>query len=174
MLDNIKEYLSALDIPSEQKRYSMSFCKKLKYLDDIHAIASKETNEYVASGYGNVNSKICFVFKDIDSYKSMKSLIQDILDKFNINSWNIYITFINKTKSEYNKKYSFLANEIYAVGPKLLYIFNEDDDVYSNIIKAFNDRNIPLPEKHFLINVDSSDYKNAFKYLINYREMEEK
>lgn len=181
MLDKIRQYLSALTISSEQKRYAMNFCKKMNYLNELQAIAIQDTNEYVCTGYGNINSKICFVFKDKATYDIIKPLIQNILDKFDINSWDVYITFVDKTKSEYDRKYPFLVNEIHAVGAKLLYVFDKDDIVYNQIVNAFTTRNINLPEKHFLINAqkltstndeDRKHLWNMFKYLINYKEIE--
>lgn len=182
MLDNVRQYLSALSISTEQKRYAMNFCKKIDYLNELHDIAVKETKEYVCTGYGNVNSKICFVFKDKDSYNAMRPLLQETLDKFHINIWNVYVTFVNKTQAEYTKKYSFLVNEIHAVNPGLLYVFDDNDEMYKDIISHFLVRNIALPEKYFMIDsqkIASSDIEvrkelwNTFRYLINYKEIEE-
>lgn len=182
MLNKMRQYLSGLMISSDQKRYAMNFCKKMKYLDELRSVAIQDTNEYICTGYGNVNSKICFVFKDKKTYDVIRSLIQDVLDKFKINSWDVYVTFVNKTEKEYNKKYSYLANEIHAIGSGLLYVFDKDDTLYNEIINAFTVRNIPLPEKHFVIDAEklaSSDTKvrkelwNVFKYLINYKEIEQ-
>lgn len=182
MLDNMKQYLSALPISVEQKRYAMSFCKKMEYLNELRDIAIQDTKEYICTGYGNVNSKICFVFKDKNNCDIIRPLIQDIIDKFNINVWDIYFTFVNKTQVDYQKKYSYLANEVHAVGSKLLYVFDKDDTMYKEVINAFTIRNIDLPEKHFLVDVQklaSSDVNirqelwNIFKYLINYKETEQ-
>lgn len=182
MLNNMRQYLSALNIPSEQKRYTMNFCKKMEYLDELHNIAIRDTKEYVCTGYGNVNSRICFVFKNKDSYDAIKSLLQNILDKFHINSWDVYVTFVDKTQEEYNKKYLFLVNEIHAINPGLLYIFDKDDVMYKEIINAFSACNIALPEKHFIVDtqkITSSDIDvrqelwNIFRYLINYKEIEQ-
>lgn len=182
MLNNVRQYLSVLSIPTEQKRYAMNFCKKIEYLNELHNIAVQDTKEYVCTGYGNVNSKICFVFKDKNSYDTLRPLLQEILDKFHINIWDVYVTFVNKTKTEYNKKYSFLANEIYAIGSGLLYVFDNDDVIYKEIVDSFVTRNLTFPEKHFMIDIQkltSSDTEvrkelwNIFKYLINYKEIEQ-
>ena len=102
-----------------------------------------------------------------------------ILDKFNINTWEVYITFVNKTAKDYSRKYSFLVNEIYAVNPELLYVFDTDDIMYNDIINAFLTRNVSLPNKHFLVDtqkISSTDTNirkelwNIFRYLINYKE----
>lgn len=181
MLDKVKQYLSALSIESEQKRYTMNFCKKINYLNELHCITAQETQAYVCTGYGNVNSKICFVFKDKEKHDEIKPLLQEMLDKFGINTWNVYVTFVNKTQVEYNKKYSFLVNEIHAVNPDLLYVFDKDDVMYNEITNSFTSRNISLPEKHFMVDISKltcSDIEvrkelwNIFRYLINYKEIE--
>lgn len=178
MLDNMKQYLSALDIPIEQKRYAMNFCKKIKYLDNLHDSVAKEVNEHVCVGYGNPNSKICFVFKDKNAYDIVRPLIQNTLDKFGINNWDIYITFVNKTEKEYSKKYLYLTNEIHAIKPQLLYVFDNDDIIYKEIINAFLSRNIDLPERYFLVSIQKlasmeehvrQELWGIFRYLINYK-----
>ena len=182
MLSDMRQYLSGLNVDVDQKRYAMNFCKKMQYLDELRDIAVQDTNNHVCTGYGNVNSQICFVFTDKKTYDIIKPIINEILEKFHINLWNIYITFINKTQNEYSKKYSFLANEINAIGANLVFVFDKDNAAYNEIINAFNIRNITLPEKHFfidmqkIISTETEDRKmlwSFFKYLINYKEIEQ-
>ena len=182
MLNEMRQYLSALTIDTEQKRYAMNFCKKIQYLEELRHIAVQDTGEHICTGYGNVNSRICLVFENKEKYDLIKSIIATTLEKFQLNPWNVYITFVDKTKSEYDKKYSFLINEIHAIGADLMLIFDTDERLYDEITNAFNVRNISLPEKHFFIDVnklasiEQEDRKvlwNAFKYLINYKEIEQ-
>lgn len=180
MLDQMKQHLSALNIDSEQKRYAMNFCKKMEYLNELHEITASEVNEYVCTGFGNFNSKICFIFKDKNTYDIVKPLIQETLEKFHINSWDVYVTFVNKTKTEYNKKYSFLINELHAINPGIMYVFDNDTVLYDKIVQEFNNRNIAVPQKHFMVDIQqlgSAEVEvrkslwNVFKYLINYKEI---
>ena len=180
MLDNIRQY--TLAIPSEQKRYAMNFCKKINYLNELRDTAAQDIQEYICSGYGNVNSRICFVFKNSNHYNAIKPLLQEILDKLHINSWDVYVTFVDKSKKEYSKKYLFLINELHAINPGLLYIFDKDKEMYKDIISYFIVKNIDLPEKYFFIDVQkitSTDTEvrkelwGMFKYLINYKEIEQ-
>ena len=182
MLNQMRQYLSALDINTEQKRYAMNFCKKVQYLEELHHIAIQDTEEHVCIGYGNVNSQICFVFSNKNIYDTFKSAITDILEKFNLSPWNIYITFINKTQKEYEKKYSFLVNELHAIGANSVFVFDKDETMYNKIIETFGMRNITLPERHFFIDIqkivstedeDRKELWNSFKYLINYKEIEQ-
>lgn len=180
-LNDMKQYLLSLDINPEDKRYTMNFCKKNEYLEGLRMAAVSDLHEHVSTGYGNINSKICFVIKDEKSFKVIKPLIQEILDKFHINFWNIYVTFVNKTVTEYPKKYIYLINEIYAVRPNILYVFDKDEVMYNNIIAEFRNNNVPIPHKHFFVDViklSSSDTEirkelwDSLKYLINYKEIE--
>ena len=85
MIDKMRQYLSGLDIDTEQKKYAINFCKKVQYLDTLHNVAIDNTNNYVNTGYGNVNSQICFVFNNKEEYKVLKPAIVEMLEKFNIN-----------------------------------------------------------------------------------------
>jgi len=180
MLDEMKQHLSALSIPTEQKQYAMNFCKKMEYLDSLHKITAQEVNEYVATGFGNFNSKICFVFKDKITYEIVRPLLQETLEKFHINAWDIYVTFVNKTKTEYNKKYMFLVNELHAINPGIMYVFDNDTVLYDTILKEFQTNNVTAPGKHFLVDIQKlgslevevrKDLWNIFKYLINFKEI---
>lgn len=182
MLEKFHSFLSGLLIPVEQKKYAMSFFKKINYLNELHEIAIQDMHEHVNVGYGNVNSQICFVFKNQKTHDVIKPLLSEILDKFDINLWDTYVTFVDKTESEYDKKYSFLVNEIHAVGSNLLYVFDKDDTMYNEIINTFNARCITLPEKHFMVDVQklaSSDTEvrkelwKIFRYFINYKEIKQ-
>lgn len=181
-LNRVKQYLSGLNIDVDQKRYAMNFCKKMQYLDELRSIAIQDTGQYVCSGYGNVNSQICFVFTNKQAYEIIKSIITEVLEKFHLNIWNVYITFVDKTDNEYSKKYSLLVNEIHAVGANLVFVIDKNEDIYNRIIETFNTRNIALPQKHFFVDVhklastEPEDRKvlwNSFKYLINYKEIEQ-
>ena len=181
-MSDMKQYLSSLDIASEKKRYVMNFCKKIEYLDELHDAATRDIQGYVCSGFGDFNSNICFVFKDSYMYEVVRPLIQEILSKFNIDTYDIYITFINKTQQEYSKKYSFLVNELHAIGPKALYVFDNDNVSYDTIIKTFGSYGMALPEKHFIVNaqdlastdIDTKKHLwNVFRYLINYKQIKQ-
>lgn len=182
MLDNMRQYLSALSIPAEQKRYAMNFCKKMSYLNELRDAAIQDVQDYICTGYGNVNSNICFIFKDKQCYDVVHALLQEMLEKFHINPWDVYVTFVDKSQKEYNKKYAYLANEIHAINPGLLYVFDTNESMYQEIINAFQMRNIALPEKHFTVDVQKlastdTDVRhelwNILKYLINYKETEQ-
>lgn len=182
-LDDMRQYLLPLDTTAEDKRYAMYFCKKLNYLNELRNAIIKDTNEsYISMGYGNVNAKICIVVKDEEMFNIVKPLIQDILERFDVNFWNIYVTFIDKTKTPYKEKYELLVNEINAIKPNLMYVIDKDDTMYLEMIRSFCTLNIDFPEKYFFIDLEylaSTDIEvrkllwRDFRYLINYKEIEQ-
>lgn len=182
-LEDMRQFLLSLNTATEDKRYTMYFCKKLSYLNELRNAIVKETNDdYVSMGYGNVNSKICIVVKDEQTFNIIKPLIKEILEQFDINFWNIYVTFIDKSKSPYKDKYNLLVHEINAIKPNLLYVFDKDDTMYLEMTRAFCTLNIDFPEKYFFIGLEylaSTDIEvrkllwRDFRYLINYKEIEQ-
>ena len=180
-VSDIKQYLLGADeISKQDKEYTLNFCNKIDYLNKLRDTAINELHEPIHTGYGDINSKICFVFKDEESFELIKPVVQSILEEFKLNFWDVYVTFINKTKHEYSKKYGYLINELYAVSPKVLYVIDKDDTSYNNINKAFASSKIPHPsEKAFFISIEdicTTDEEKKkkllwkiLKYLINYR-----
>jgi hypothetical protein len=176
----MKDYLSNLPIPTEQKQYAMSFYNKITHLDKLHSIATNIVHSYVRTGYGNVNSKICFVFRNKEIYDIIYKEISSILDRFQINIWDIYITFVDKTKNDYKEKFYYLVSELHTINPNLVYVFDIDDNYYNTIQNYYKIQNITLPDKMFFANMQKiqlTDEKirqelwNIFKYLINYKEL---
>lgn len=179
MLENMRNYLLSSNMCADDKRYTMNFCKKIQYLDELHQYIAKDTGEHVSVGYGNVNSRVCIVVQNEKALNVVKPLIQSVLNKFNMNFWDIYITFVDKTEQEYAKKYSVLVNEIHAINPGILYVLDKDDTIYSSIMQELTTRNVNVLEKHFNIEIEllaSTDVEvrkalwQKFKYLINYKE----
>ena len=180
ILANTKQYLlEEQDILQDDKRYVMSFYQKTEYLNKLRDTAIKELNEPIITGYGDVNSKICFVFADEDTLKRVKPVLQQIFESIRLNLWDVYITFINKTVTDYQGKYWYLVNELYAVGGKLLYVIDDTQTSCQCISQIYQAGTITnTAEKMFYVPVneicrtDIEDHKHlwkVFKYLINYR-----
>ena len=179
-IDEMKDYLLSLNIPSEDKRYTMNFCKKMEYLDNLKRVTINELHEPIVSGYGNVNSNICIVTKNDNALNTIKPLLQDVLDKFHINIWDIYLTYVDKTKTEYNRKFSYLAHELSAIGPKIVYYIDKDESNYNALLNAFVADNVKLPVNIYYIDViklgssdtqDRKDLWEVFKHMINFRDI---
>ena len=180
--NDLKQYLLSLDTASEDKNYSMMFYKKLQYLESIKQTAINDLHCHISSGYGNVNSKICFVFNNENTLKIIKPLIQDILDKLKINLWSIYITFLDKTEDEYSKKYNYLMNELNCINPDIIYVFDNNDSCVNQLKQEFTKYNIYKHNNFFqfidiklLSSSELNDRKllwDSFKYMIGYKDID--
>ena len=181
-INDLRQYLLPLNAASNDKNYTMNFYKKTEYLESLKQEAINDLHCHISSGYGNVNSNICFIFPDEQSLSVIKVLVQEILEKLKINFWGIYTTFINKTSQEYPKKYNYLMNELNAIKPSIIYIFG-NDKCYVDILKQeYNKYNISIPDNYIyfvdikqLASSEEEDRKalwNIFKYMIGYRDIE--
>lgn len=182
-LGDTKQYLLSLSIPQDDKRYVMSFYKKLQHLEELRKKVAGDTNKDVSGGYGDVNSKICFIFNNQTLFNAAKQMIQDKLDLFEVNFWQIYVTFINKVDCEYPYRYEVIASELSAIKPDLLYVFDSDKAAYNKIMAAMAQFNIPVPERPFFIDIqemasDDPEVKkkiwHTLRYLINYKTLDNK
>lgn len=180
-VDKTKQYLSANNSISKQdKEYTLNFCKKTEYLEQLKQSLISELHEAVSSGYGDVNSKICFIFDSEESFILLKPALQECLEKFKIDLWSVYVTFVNKTKAEYSSKYGFLMHEVYAVSPRVLYVISETDESYNALNKTFAIAKVNHPAaKAFFLSPQllcATEEKEKrklwemFKYLINYKD----
>ena len=180
-VDNTRQYLLANNAVSKQdKEYAMNFCKKTEYLEHLKQTLIDELHETVASGYGDVNSNICFVFESEAAFQLLKPALQSLLDVIKLNFWDVYITFVNKTQSEYKNKYGLLMHEIYAVNPKVLYLVSETEEPYNMLNYAFASAKVNHPASkafhltpQLLCTTDEEDRKELwkmFRYLVNYKE----
>lgn len=170
-LNDMKQYLLSIDIPSDDKRYTMNFCKKMSYLDNLKQVMIKELHQPIISGYGNVNSKICFITKNNKMLETIKSLLESAMDKFHINIWDVYITFVDKCNVDYPHKFSFLAHELSAVQPEIIYYIDNSKDNYNSLLNAFNTNGIKRTDNIYYIDVaklissDISDRKELWSVL---------
>ena len=180
-VDNTRQYLLASNAVSKQdKEYTLNFCKKTEYLEQLKQSLINELHETVASGYGDVNSNICFVFESENAFQLLKPALQSIFEIVKLNFWDVYITFANKTTTDYPNKYGFLMHEIHAVSPKVLYVVGETDESYNMLNRAFAVAKVNHPaNKAFYItpqlmcSTDEQSRKElwrVFRYLVNYKE----
>lgn len=179
-LPTFKQYLVGLNsIGSDDKKIAMNFCKKMDYLYSLKDTVASELNcdDDIFLGYGNVNSKICIICNNPDNLSIIKPIIQETLDKFNINFWDIYVTTFHKTKKPYSKEINFLMNELIAVNPKLIYVIDKDETCMEALKKEYEKFNINYNKMIYVNVVDmaSSEAKikkllwEKFKFLINYK-----
>ena len=111
-LGSFRQYLLSLNAASDDKKYAMDFYKKSEYLESLKQEAINDLHCHISSGYGSVNSNICFIFPDEESLSVIKPLVQDVLKKLKINFWGVYTPFLNKSSQEYSKKYNYQIYKI--------------------------------------------------------------
>ena len=147
MNNEVKKYINSLDISEEDKRDFYNFSIRKDYLSRLMSKLIKETNQKVSFGYGNYNSKICFIFDTKEYESDMEDMVFNFLKSLNIDRYSIYITYVDKAK-DYNKKYELLANELNAIRPKIIYYFGEGNldelnRIYSQITEVPKEYIIP-------------------------------
>lgn len=160
---DLKEYLFNLDAPKENKNYTFSFYKKLSYLDYLQQHAASQANANIVSGYGNANASIVFVFQSPPLFKEERENIDKLLERFSINIWDIWITFIDKFIIDYPQKYFYLAHELDTIDPKLVYVFSRDN-AYQNIMQALKKCNISIPNIFNVKDVNSNHFNLLSQY----------
>ena len=179
-IKKVKQYLLDLDTTAEAKRYTLNFCKKMDYIQSIMSQAINETHEHFDFGYGNYNAKICIVANTISEFNEIKQRLQKVLEKFGSNFWNVYVTYVYKTKNEYRRSINLLMNEINAISPNIVYIFGRNEKVANSLKDEFIKYNVGSSIQFYFIDIDkflnpSDDdrkrFWNMFKYLINYKEV---
>lgn len=181
-IDTLKQYLLSLNTASADKKYVMDFYKKSKYLESLKQEAINDLHCHISSGYGSVNSNICFIFSDEKSLSVIKPLVQEVLEKLTMNFWGIYTTFIDKTNQDYSKKYNYLMNELNCIKPSIVYMFGKDQLNLDRLKQEYAKYNISVSPNYFqfvdIQQLASSEEKdrmalwNVFKYMIGYREIE--
>lgn len=178
-VNDVREYLLSLNIPNEDKRYVLNFCKKLEYLENLRKQAAAETGERVELGYGDANSKLCFIFRNKNEFSAAKKTLQSHLDDFCLNLWQIWITFVDKTPSDYANKYTFLAHEINAINPTVVYVFGDDQSIAATAEQSIRQIGCSNLKHYFFVDfsiLSDPDAKKMlwpqFRYLINYQTLD--
>ncbi len=150
----MKDYLSSLEgYPTEDKRYVLNFCKRLEYMDQLREQATKESGQDIEMGYGNINSKTCFIFQNKEEQESLKGVLQPFLDQFGIHLWEHWATFINKTEREYPNKYTLLVNELSTMKPDIMYLICKDKSEMSILENVFFQANVSYPKEIRFIDI---------------------
>lgn len=175
----MREYLLPLNISNEDKRYVLNFCKKIEYLEGLRKQVAAETGERVELGYGDANSKLCFIFQNKREFQAVKKVLQSRLDNFCLNLWQIWITFIDKVPVDYANKYSLLAYEINAINPTVIYTFGDNPDTASTVEQSIRQVGCSDLLHYFFIDFATLSDDDAhkilwpkFKYLINYQTLD--
>lgn len=178
-LNNIKDYLIPLNIQNTDKKSFMDFYKKMSYIETLMENLALSVNEKINMGYGDFNSKVCFIFKDRQTFEKLKDSLQKNIEIVDVHFWQVYTTYVSKTSKELPNDISILMHELNAIKPQIIYLFDENDEVLNKLNQECAANNIPCTTKQLLINPDMilndntqsrKDLWKLLKFLVNYKK----
>jgi hypothetical protein len=172
MKQEVIDYVNSTDCSKSDKNDFILFCKKQEYLDRIMNIMFNTVKCKINYGYGNLNSDICFLFSDINSEEAIKKELSNILKKYGIDYYSVYVTYIKKCDNFYGKYLELLYGELNAINAKIIYYFGENEDevnllkdLYIVNNKTFNYRYINIKD------FKEDNIKSEIKYMIKYKNI---
>lgn len=181
-----QEYLDGLN--TEEREYVTKFFNRKDYIEHINSIAIKNSNEIIASGKGNCNSKIAVIVNDYVNLDIVTKFIKPIFESINTSMWNIYITSIKKADCNNAQLWNeMIQHELNAVSPQFSFMFVNDKQSFTEEEYAVFNKTLPvvyvnLDDVQYVLDKDnfkSGRYiqimNNLYKYvlkLIQYREIE--
>lgn len=173
----VKEYLKGLEMSNEDKNFILDFNDKKEYIQNLIEAMEKSTNASFEFGYGNFNSNIALVFKDVDTMNKVQKSMDKILEYANCELWTMYVTFVNKIKGGKGTSIELLYKELYAVSPKVIYVISDTEHCLEKFYDKSDNKKVP---KIFKINPDNiTDADNikelnkawkSFRYMLNYKD----
>ena len=173
---NLEDYLKNNISNPKEISDTMSFYSNFNSLFELYAkseIGTKNSNSKfkLLRGQGKYNSKICFIFKNEEHFKSCTNALHRVLNVYGTKIWDVMILYSQKFDNE-NTNINILLQELLIVNPIVLYIF--DDNSLDNKLK--NNNNVILGMRVINVNnIDSILEENLsekifdlFEYLITY------
>ena len=173
---NLEDYLKNNISNPKEISDTMSFYSNFNSLFELYAkseIGIKNSNSKfkLLRGQGKYNSKICFIFKNEEHFKSCTNALHRVLNVYGTKIWDVMILYSQKFDNE-NTNINILLQELLIVNPIVLYIF--DDNSLDNKLK--NNNNVILGMRVINVNnIDSILEENLsekifdlFEYLITY------
>ena len=116
---NLEDYLNSnVNNPNEIKN-ATSFYDKFNKLAVLYNTVT--TDKKLLRSQGKYNSRICFIFKNEEHFKSCAKSLQRILPIYGANIWDVLILFSDK---DIGNDIQLLFQEIYITNPVVIYIFD--------------------------------------------------
>lgn len=169
-MSNLREYLQNNVQDTREIEDVDEFYKKHEALEKFYG--QLPINRTLLMGRGKYNSKICFIFKDEESYKNALPSLQRILPVYGIKIWDLMTLFSDKQLGKNN--IYILINEINIIQPKVIYIYDDNEltkqlsnDISSEHNLGIRYINVNNIDKALDANVPSAIF-DLFKYLITY------
>ena len=173
---NLEDYLKNNISNPKEISDTISFYSNFNSLFELYKKTEIETKNLNLSfkllrGQGKYNSKICFIFKDEEHFKSCTSALHRVLNVYGTKIWDVMILYSHKFDDE-NTNINILLQELLIVNPIVLYIFDDN----SLDMKIKNNNNVILGMRIINVNnIDSILEENLsekifdlFEYLITY------
>lgn len=181
-----QEYLNGLD--AKEREYATSFFNRKEYIEHINSVAINNSNEIIASGKGNCNSKIAVICDSYTNLDIVTKFVKPMFESINTSMWNIYITSIKKSECDNFQLWSeMIQHELNAVSPLFSFMFVDNKQSFTEEEYVVFNKTLPV----VYINLDDVKYvldkdnfkteryiqimSNLHKYvlkLIQYREIE--
>lgn len=154
-MDNAQyyEYLKTTENQSSAK-WIIDFNDKANIMESMYK-GARISGEIFERGFGNYNSKIVFVFKDMNDYKDKYKSVMELIKSYSDKIYEIFVSFSNNT--------NVLYNEINIIKPKIVYLFCDDDITFNDITSvSISDYKERMSDKKYIF--------DRFKYLITYQD----
>ena len=163
-MNDFEEYLSNEINPGEKEK-SLSFYNAMEALEELY----NSSGAGCIRGKGKYDSNICFVFNSISDYNKSIPSLQRIMNVYKINTWDIYITFLE------NKNIDFVCKELVSVKPLITYVFDSPNFI-NQLQQKSTEMNILFDSRFVdVINIEnilevnkSSEIFDLFQFLITY------
>ena len=169
-MSSFEEYINNNLTDQKEINDTTSFYKNMELLGTLYSNISVPNK--LLRIQGKFNSKICFIFKNEEVFKSQIDILKKVAEVYYIKLWDIAILFKDKTDNEQDN-IKYLNQELDIVNPFVIYIF-DDNELTKNIQNNISKRN--LNAKYININNLEQILKSnvspqifdLFKYLITY------
>ena len=167
LTDYLKNNIGNAKEVSNTTLFYEKFQKLSSYYDTI------TINHKLLRAQGKYNSRICFLFKDEEHFKSCHDSLQRIMNVYDIKIWDVAVLYYNKTDNE-SQNVDIILNELSIINPVILYIF-DNTEINNKIVEASINRIVLSCRMINVNNVQNAVEQNLstqifdlFEYLITY------
>ena len=131
MNKEIKEYVNSLNginISEADKQDFIRFCRKEQYIQGLMKQMYEDVHRKMHYGYGDYDASIVFVYQNMDVKNRCVKSIETMMNKFSVDIFSTYCTYIDKTDVDYTLKYTLLAYELNCVSPQIVYFICDNEE----------------------------------------------
>jgi MarR-like DNA-binding transcriptional regulator SgrR of sgrS sRNA len=170
-MQNLNDYLNNNISNTREVSNTASFYDKFHKLSSYYDTIN--INKKLLRAQGKYNSKICFLFKNEEHFKTCHDSLQRIMDVYDIKIWDVVILYSDKTDNE-SQNIDIILNELSIINPIVLYIY-DNAEINNKIMQASINKIVLSCRMINVNNVQSAVEQNLsaqifdlFEYLITY------